>query len=263
MTEKERIEKLNKIIQNSIPLKNDVFMIFAKNKEFCQEFLRVILEDNDLVVVDNDVQKVIPTAFNKNVVLDMLCRLKGGELANVEIQLKYEKSHAKRILSYASKLRVYDLGKGDDYEKANQIIIIYLTLEDIFKKGSTVYEVKMDIVSDQGENVSKWDAGLKVYYVNTKGLTNKTINEYLKLLTDKNTINSRYKITSEIKKGLFDKGGIAMSKEMMEVFDDVRTEAIKDGKVKVTVDLYNQKSIDLETAAGILNMSKDEFLKLV
>ena len=43
MTEQERIEKLNKIIQNSIPLKNDVFMIFAKNKEFCQEFLRVIL----------------------------------------------------------------------------------------------------------------------------------------------------------------------------------------------------------------------------
>ena len=44
---------------------------------------------------------------------------------------------------------------------------------------------------------------------------------------------------------------------------DVRLEAMKDGKVKVTVDLYNQKSIDLETAAGILNMSKDEFLKLV
>ena len=223
------------------------------------------------MVVDNDVQKVIPTAFNKNVVLDMLCRLKGGELANVEIQLKYEKSHAKRILSYASKLRVYDLGKGDDYEKANQIIIIYLTLEDIFKKGSTVYEVKMDIVSDQGESIEKGDAGLKVYYVNTKGLTNKTINEYLKLLTDKNTINSRYKITSEIKKGLFDKGDIAMSKEMMEVFDDVRLEGLEQGrvmgleqgKVKVTVDLYNQKSIDLETAAGILNMSKDEFLKLV
>ena len=222
-------------------------------------------------LTDNDVQKVIPTAFNKNVVLDMLCRLKGGELANVEIQLKYEKSHAKRILSYASKLRVYDLGKGDDYEKANQIIIIYLTLEDIFKKGSTVYEVKMDVVSDQGENVSKWDAGLKVYYVNTKGLTNKTINEYLKLLTDKKTTDSRYKVTSEIKKGLFDKGGIAMSKEMMEVLDDVRTEGIEkgktmgieQGKVKVAVDLYKRKLIDLETAAEVLNMSKDEFLKLV
>ena len=222
-------------------------------------------------LTDNDVQKVIPTAFNKNVVLDMLCRLKGGELANVEIQLKYEKSHAKRILSYASKLRVYDLGKGDDYEKANQIIIIYLTLEDIFKKGSTVYEVKMDVVSDQGENVSKWEAGLKVYYVNAKGLTNKTINEYLKLLTDKKTTDSRYKVTSEIKKGLFDKGGIAMSKEMMEVLDDVRTEGIEkgktmgieQGKVKVAVDLYKRKLIDLETAAEVLNMSKDEFLKLV
>ena len=42
----------------------------------------------------------------------------------------------------------------------------------------------MNIVSDQKEIVDKWDAGLIVYYVNTKGLTNKSINEYLKMLTD-------------------------------------------------------------------------------
>ena len=35
LTEKERNEKLKKIIRNSILLKNDVFMIFARSKKFC------------------------------------------------------------------------------------------------------------------------------------------------------------------------------------------------------------------------------------
>ena len=75
MIDKRHIEKLNKIIKNSIPLKNDVFMIFAKNKGFCQEFLRVILQDKKLIVLENDIQKQLPSAFSKNIVLDMLLKI--------------------------------------------------------------------------------------------------------------------------------------------------------------------------------------------
>lgn len=232
LTEKERNEKLNRIIRTSIPLKNDVFMIFAKSKKFCQEFLRVILQDKKLVVLENNIQKVLPSLTNKAVILDMICKLGDSSIVNVEIQLTKEKYHAKRILTYASKIRTYELEKGATYKDAKDIIIIYLTLEDIFKLGSTVYEVNMDIVSDQGKKVSKWEAGLKVYYVNTKGLTNKTINEYLKMLTDKTTFNNKYRITNGIKTDLYKKGGVHMSKEMMEVLDDVRLEAMEKGMEK-------------------------------
>lgn len=40
--ELEQIKKLRKITRKQIPLSNDVFMIFAMNKKFCQEFLRYI-----------------------------------------------------------------------------------------------------------------------------------------------------------------------------------------------------------------------------
>ncbi|MBP3200218.1 MAG: PD-(D/E)XK nuclease family transposase [Lachnospiraceae bacterium] len=267
MTEQERSEKLNNLIKDSIPLTNDVFMIFAINKEFCQEFLRVILEDDELEVIENDYQKVIPSAYNKKVMLDMLCRLKGGAIVNVEIQLVDEEYRAKRIFSYAAKIRVYDLKKGQDYKDASEIIIIYLTLKDIFQKGSTVYEVKMDVVSDQGEIVDKFDAGLRVLFVNTEGLTNETINDYLKILTDKTTINSKYKITSKIKEDLFVKGGAMMSKEMMEILDDVRDEAmevgIEKGKQELMVKLYKDNMVSKEYASSELHISVDEFLRLV
>ena len=203
-------------------------MIFAKNKDFCQEFLRVILEDDKLEVIENDIQKVIPSAFNKNVVLDMLCKLKTGEIVNVEIQLK----------------------------------------EDIFNKGRTVYEVRMDIVSDQNEIVEKWNAGLEVYYVNTKGLTNKTINEYLKLLTDKTTLNNNYQITSKIKENLYTtKEGIAMSKELQAVFDEVRKEerkqGMQQGKISTFVELVKNNLLSIKVAAESLNMTENEFTELI
>ncbi len=271
LTEKERIEKLNKIIKSSIPLKNDVFMIFARNKKFCEEFLRVILGDKKLKVLENRIQKVIPSIANKNVVLDMLCEISGKKIVNVEIQLVKEKHHAKRIFTYASKIRSYEIEKGIKYGDVKDIIIIYLTIDDIFKLGSTVYEVEMNIVSDQGKEVDKWDAGLTVYYVNTKGLTNKNINEYLKLLTDTKTLNKNFKITNRIKTELYSKGGVVMSKEMMEVLEDVREEwlekgiekGIERGILNILIRQYNDKKISASDAAKYLNIKENEFLKLV
>ena len=63
-------ERLQELLRSQIPLNNDVFMVFANSKRFCQEFLRVILQDKKLVVIDNEIQKYLPSALgltNKNI----------------------------------------------------------------------------------------------------------------------------------------------------------------------------------------------------
>ena len=259
-------ERFKKLVQSQIPLSNDVFMVFAKNKRFCQEFLRVILQDKKLTVIDNDIQKNLPSAFSKNIVLDMLCKLGNGDIVNVEIQLTYEKSHARRVFTYASKIKSYLTEKGKKYKDLKDIIVIYLTKEDIFKKKSTVYEVEMNIVSDQKERISKWDAGLKVYYVNTKGLTNKNINEYLKLLTDKTTINRKYKETTSIKQEIFEIGGATMSKEMKTILDAIKAESkaegIQQGTLNAIINMFKKGIIKITDAAKELGVSEKEFMRL-
>lgn len=259
-------KRLAKLIKSQIPLNNDVFMVFAKNKKFCQEFLRVILEDKKLIVLENDVQKYLPSAFNKNVTIDMLCRLADGSIVNVEIQLSKEKEHARRIFTYASKIKNYLTEKGAKYKNLKDIIEIYLTKEDIFKKGSTIYEVEMNIISDQKEQISNWDAGLKVYYVNTEGLTNKNINEYLKLLSDNTTLNKKYKQTSTIKQEVYEIGGVTMSDEMRAILDSERSigkrEGIKEGMLQSFVTMVKKGFVEAAVAAKELGMSKKEFIKL-
>ena len=273
LKQNEQFKLLDEIIKSSIPLKNDVFMIFASNIDFCQEFLRVILQDEKLVVIDNDIQKNLPSAFNKKVTLDMLCRLGDDSIVNVEIQLTKEKDHAKRIFKYASKIKNYLDENGAKYKDLSDIIEIYLTKEDIFNKGSTIYEVNMNVVSDLKEYVEKWNPGLKVYYVNTEGLTNKTINEYLKLLTDNSTIDGKYKTTSKIKESLYRKGGMNMSlsKDMMLVLDSARAEGIEQGReegreegiTSTYIKLYKEGLIKAADAARMLEISVAEFTKLM
>ena len=270
--ENKNLKKLNNFVKNTIPLNDNVFMIFAQNKKFCEEFLRVVLQDKKIKVIENEIQKHLPSAFNKYVTIDMLCRLGDDRLVNVEIQLAKEKGHAKRIFEYISKIKNYLTEKGETYKNIKDVIVIYLTKDDIFKKGSTVYEVSMNIVSDKKEVVSEWDSGFKVYYVNTKGLTNKTINTYLKILTDRTTVINKYKVTSEIKKGIYKIGGVTMSKEMMAILKDERLEGVKEGRIEgieigiekgritILLDMVKNNLLSTKDAAKVLGVSERKFL---
>ena len=238
MRENSKIE-LEKRLKELIPLDNDVFAYLAENIAFCQEFLRVVLNDDKLIVKDNEPQKFLPNVYFKSSIVDLLCELEDGRIVNVEIQLYKEEDHAKRLFYYASMIRKAYSEKGIDYDELNDIIVIYLTKTDIFQKGSTVYNVDMNIVSDQNETIQEWACGLKVMYINTEGITNKNISEYLKLLTDRTTYNDKYKETTIAKKEIFTQGGDSMRPEWLQrIFDEEREEGREQGKLEERKSLF-------------------------
>lgn len=138
--------------------------------------------------------------------------------------------------------------------------------EDIFHKGSSVYEVDMNVISDKGKMIEKWDAGVKVYYVNTEGLTNKRINEYLKILSDSTTYNEKYKITSKTKKELFENGGLIMSTEFRKYIEKESKKSLKkgrqEGKIGELIELVKEGLLSAIVAAKRLGMSEEEFMAL-
>ena len=70
-------------------------------------------------------------------------------------------------------------------------------------------------------------------YINTEGITNKNINEYLKLLTDRTTYNDKYKETTIAKKEIFTQGGDSMRPEWLQkIFDEEREEGLEQGKIE-------------------------------
>ena len=199
-----------------------------------------------------------------------MCLLSDGRLVCVEIQLYEEKAHAKRIMTYTSGLIKTMCDRGDDYKTIKDVIVIYLTEKDIFKKGSTVYNVEMNIISDRNEKIDTWDAGFKVYYINTEGLTNKTINEYLHLLKDSKSTNVKYPAITETKNLLTEFGGVKMSERLREIFSDemnnAKEEGIRQGMkqaVNALTVLINKGVTTIVESAKSLGISEAEFRALM
>ena len=78
-------------------------------------------------------------------------------------------------------------------------------------------------------------------YINTEGITNKNINEYLKLLTDRTTYNDKYKEISTAKKEIFTQGGESMRPEWLQkIFDEEREEGREEGRSHLLNDLFKK-----------------------
>ncbi len=63
-----------------------MFFEVLANKPVCQEMLRTILEDEELIVQDVITQNSEKNLYGRSVRLDALCTLGNGEKCNIEIQ---------------------------------------------------------------------------------------------------------------------------------------------------------------------------------
>ena len=68
------------------PIDDPMFRVMALSKAFCEEVLRVLLEDKGLKVVKSTLQAAVTNLRGRSVVLDALCELSDGRLVNVEVQ---------------------------------------------------------------------------------------------------------------------------------------------------------------------------------
>lgn len=72
------LEQKKQKVKDFRPIDDVFFEVLADNREFCQEILRVILEDAKLIVIDVVVQSSNRNMYGRSVRLDALCTLGDG-----------------------------------------------------------------------------------------------------------------------------------------------------------------------------------------
>lgn len=82
LTVKEKIEKVKELR----PIDDVLFEVLAEDREVCEEMLRVILEDDKLIVHDVITQSDQRNIYGRSVRLDALCTLGDGSKCNIEVQ---------------------------------------------------------------------------------------------------------------------------------------------------------------------------------
>ena len=224
MTLEEKIEQ----VKNFRPIDDTFFEVLADDIGVCQEMLRIILEDEKLVVKDVIVQSSERNLYGRSVRLDALCILGNGKKCNVEVQRSNEDHHLKRVRFNASVITVRDSQTDDKFEETIDLIVVYISEFDIFKRGRVIYHVDSVIRETQ----EKVDDGLERVFVNTTVKDETSISEYMGCFQQKEIDNAKFpKLTNRVHYLKHEEGGVNAVCEIMRKYsEEVAEKAYQQGE---------------------------------
>ena len=143
--EQQRAEILAKI--PDFRLMDDTYMsaFFNGRKDLIQFILRIIMNDDKLVVTNDKTQKVLKNLQGRSATFDVDALLNGDREADVEVQQESSGARPKRARFHSSMMDSNSLLPGEDFEKLRETYVIFITSHDYFKKGLPIYTIDRHI----------------------------------------------------------------------------------------------------------------------
>ena len=226
--DKMTLEEKKEQVRNFRPIDDTFFEVLADDVGVCQEMLRIILEDEKLIVKDVIVQSSERNLYGRSVRLDALCILGNGKKCNVEVQRSNKDHHLKRVRFNASVITVWDSQTDEKFEKTINLIVVYISEFDIFKRGRVIYHVDSVIRETQ----EKVDDGLERVFVNTAVKDGTTISEYMDCFLQKEIDNAKFpKLTNRVHYLKHEEGGVNAVCEIMRKYsEEVAEKAYQQGE---------------------------------
>lgn len=174
-----------------------LFTKAAEDKKFCEEILRTILDDQELIVVRSTPQSKLQNLKGRSVVFDALCKLKGGAMVDIEVQKANNDDHLKRVRYNSAVLTANITKTGTSFKKVPNVIVIFISKFDIFKDGYALYHVDKIV----RESSRKIEDGLDEIYVNSAVKDGSKVSELMELFVDLKAYNKdEFPVVSETKK---------------------------------------------------------------
>lgn len=159
-------EDIRKEVQLLNPIDDALFQKMAESKAFCQEILRVFLEEPDLVVIDNTPQKTYKNLQGRSIRVDLICNVIDDcslekTIVNVEVE-KQSLDHHRRVRYQGDVITANITDPGSKFKEVPSLIIVYITKSNFIKSVRTK-EIVERIVVGTGRIV---DDGLTEIYIN-------------------------------------------------------------------------------------------------
>ncbi len=184
--------KIREEAKKLVPIDDIMFRKMAEDDGFCQEILRVILNDSKLIVVRNQPQFPVTNLQGRSVILDAHCILGDGREVDIEVQKANDDNHQKRVRYNGSVLTANITDPGVKFEKIPDICVVFISRFDMFKEGLPLYHVDR-VVRETGTIV---DNGFEEIYVNAAVNDGTDVAELMEVFTEENAYNEKFPLTS-------------------------------------------------------------------
>ena len=249
MTLEEKIAK----IKDLRPIDDVFFEVLADDKGVCEEILRTILEDKNLIVEDVIVQSSKRNIYGRSVRLDALCRLGNGSRCNIEVQRADSDNHLRRARFNAASITVKDSEPGDDFKNVIDLYVVYISEFDFLKGGLTTYHVDKTI----RENGQVIDDGFHEIFVNTVIDDGSDIADLMSCFEKKEVNSKKFpKLSNRVTELKTTEGGAGAVCEVMQKYEE---EAKEEVRIELLSRLVANHLLDEEIAANQLGVSIEVF----
>ncbi len=220
METREQIKQLS--------LMNNAFMNLAleDNISCVEEMLRVILSKPDLVVKTARTQKMFQ-GFRRSIYLDIYAEDSKGTRYNIEIQQSNEGADPRRARFHMGMVDVHSLKSGQDFRELPECYVIFITQEDVLRRGKTIYTIHKYIDGD----LEVFDDGSHTIYVNGAAKDDGT--DLWKLIHDLHCANADEmyfpRLSARVKYLKEDEEGMAV---VSDYFEELQAKAVREAEKK-------------------------------
>ena len=159
----ERTEELLEILRN-FRLLDDTFFsqCFDGNTECTELILRIILDMPDLKVLRTNTQRSVKNLMLHEARLDAYAEDSRGNAYDIEVQRSDTGAERRRARFYSSMLDSRMLRKGEKYRSIPDSFVIFITENDVMRRGNSVYRIERCIMDTREE----FRDGSHIVYVN-------------------------------------------------------------------------------------------------
>ena len=251
---------------------NDIFTsVVFRDEGACLHLVRQLMQNPTLNIIAFRTQDDIPMLISKSPRLDITAEDDKGTIYEIEIQRLEEPAPARRVRYYASVMDSELLRKGATYDKLPEVYLFYISEDDIWHGGQTVYEVQQ--VLNCGRRIIPYDNGLHTIYVNAEiddGSNIAKLMQYLK--TAKAGDTSQGGLSEYVNYIKSPEGGRQVMGEFERYFTEKgREQGMKQGmkqgrkeeKLENIKALMESLKVSAQEAMGLLKITPEEQQKLL
>lgn len=261
--------RLSDLASRLNPIDDIFFRKMAEHVPFCEEILRVILEDSKLTVTEAVPQYSGTNLQGRSVVLDLKCTLGNGKQVNVEIQKADDDDHQRRVRYNGAVLTTNTTEPGTKFKEVPDVIVVYISRFDVYDKQKTIYHVDR-VLRETGDVVTN---GFDEIYINATIDDGSDIAELMRIFTEDNAYSEKFPVTSARKRQFKVKEEVddmTVREEIQQLMDEERAEGRAEGmaegksagKLGVLTDLVKEGLLTISIAAKKAGMTEEAFRKV-
>lgn len=213
------------------PIDDEFFSKMAEDPNFCQEVLRIVMEDPGLIVQELIPQNSVKNLQGRSVILDSFCKTSDNQHCNIEVQKENDDDHIRRVRYNGSCITVNITNTGSKFKQVPDVCVIFISKSDIFKGNHPLYHVD-SVIRETGEIIND---GWKRVFLNTKVKDGSDVSRLMTIFTEDDAYDDQRFPYTSARKHLFKetpKGENEMSDIVREIVEIECAQAVKEATAK-------------------------------